>query len=83
MRQELYLEDLYVTPQARRLGIGRKLLRALATEAQEKKCGRMEWAVLDWNQDAIAFYQSLGADVMEDWRICRLNAGGIDALARP
>ena len=78
-RPGLYLEDLFVRPEQRSHGIGRALLRALARIATERGCGRMEWAVLDWNEPAIGFYRRLGADVMDDWRLCRLTG---DALAR-
>lgn len=72
-RPGLYLEDLFVRPEFRRRGIGRALLLQVARLASRRGCGRMEWSVLDWNQPAQAFYQSLGADVMPDWRICRLT----------
>lgn len=75
----LYLEDLYVRPAHRGAGIGEALLRRLARLALERDCGRFEWSVLDWNTNAIRFYERMGATVMPDWRICRL-AG--DALQR-
>jgi GNAT superfamily N-acetyltransferase len=75
----LYLEDLYVKPAHRRLGIGRALLTRLARLAVERHCGRFEWSVLDWNVNAIGFYEKLGATILPDWRICRV-AG--DALQR-
>jgi len=75
----LYLEDLYVRPAHRGVGIGRALLTRLARLAAERQCGRFEWSVLDWNTDAIGFYERMGATVMPDWRICRI-AG--DALQR-
>lgn len=75
----LYLEDLYVRPAHRRTGLGRALLVQLAQLACARGYGRFDWTVLDWNEDAIRFYEKLGADVMPDWRICRL-AG--DALQR-
>ncbi|MCY4746717.1 GNAT family N-acetyltransferase [Pelomonas sp. UHG3] len=78
-RPGLYLEDLYVRPAHRRSGLGRALLIHLARLACERGYGRFDWTVLDWNEDAIRFYESLGADVMPEWRICRL-AG--DALER-
>ncbi|HEY4083509.1 MAG TPA: GNAT family N-acetyltransferase [Burkholderiaceae bacterium] len=68
----LYLEDLYVSPAQRGLGIGRELLVSLAREANRRDYGRFEWSVLDWNADAIRFYEKMGATVMPDWRICRL-----------
>lgn len=77
----LYLEDLYVRPAHRGQGIGRRLLTHLAGLARERGCGRLEWSVLDWNAQAIAFYEKLGATVMPDWRICRVTGAGLDALA--
>ena len=71
-RPTLYLEDLFVTPEDRGVGAGRALLRALARIAVRSGCGRMEWAVLDWNAPSIAFYKSIGAQVMSEWKICRL-----------
>lgn len=75
----LYLEDLFVDPAHRGKGIGKALLQRLAAIAVERDCGRMEWAVLDWNAPSIAFYRSLGAVPMDDWTVFRL-AG--DALKR-
>jgi GNAT superfamily N-acetyltransferase len=77
----LYLEDLYVRPAHRAQGIGRRLLTHLAGLARQRGCGRFEWSVLDWNAQAIAFYEKLGATVMPDWRICRVTAAGLEALA--
>jgi GNAT superfamily N-acetyltransferase len=78
-RPGLYLEDLYVKPAHRGSGIGRALLRHLAAVAVERGCGRFEWSVLDWNQNAIRFYEGMGASVLPDWRICRATG---DALVR-
>lgn len=75
----LYLEDLYVQPPHRGGGLGRALLERLGRLAVERGCGRFEWSVLDWNENAIRFYQRMGATVMPDWRICRVSG---DALAR-
>lgn len=75
----LYLEDLYVKPAQRGAGIGEAMLRRIAKLAVERDCGRFEWSVLDWNTNAIRFYERMGATVMPDWRICRI-AG--DALQR-
>jgi GNAT superfamily N-acetyltransferase len=75
----LYLEDLYVKPQQRGTGLGRALLTALAQLAVARDYGRFEWSVLDWNSHAIGFYESMGATVMADWRICRVTG---EALAR-
>ena len=73
----LYLEDLYVRPAHRGAGVGKALLRHLGRLSLDRGCGRFEWSVLDWNANAIAFYQKLGATVMPDWRICRVTG---DAL---
>jgi GNAT superfamily N-acetyltransferase len=78
-RPGLYLEDLYVQPAHRGCGIGRALLQRLGALAVERGCGRFEWSVLDWNANAIAFYEKMGATVLPDWRICRVTG---DALAR-
>jgi GNAT superfamily N-acetyltransferase len=81
-RPGLYLEDLYVQPAQRSRGIGRALLARLAGLARERGCGRFEWSVLDWNENAIRFYESMGATVMPDWRICRLAGDALQAYAR-
>ena len=78
-RRGLYLEDLFVLPQWRGRGVGRRLLVHLARLAIERRCGRMEWWVLDWNEPAIRFYRSLGAIAMDEWTVYRLQG---DALAR-
>ena len=80
-RPGLYLEDLFVYPQPRGRGLGRQLLRYLARVAVERDYGRVEWSVLDWNVDAIGFYRSLGAELLDDWRRCRLTGDAIPALA--
>ena len=80
-RRGLYLEDLYVKPSARRRGHAKTMLAHLAALAVERGCGRFEWSVLDWNANAIGFYQRLGADVMPDWRICRVTGSALQALA--
>ena len=77
----LYLEDLFVYPQHRGRGLGRLLLRHLARVAVERDYGRVEWSVLDWNVDAIGFYRSIGAELLDDWRRCRLAGDAIPALA--
>ena len=79
-RPGMFLEDLYVQPHARGLGIGRALLRHLAGLAVERGCGRLDWNVLDWNAPAIGFYQKLGAEVLPDWRTCRLTGDALKAL---
>lgn len=75
----LYLEDLFVRPEFRGRGYGKTLLLHLAKIANARGCGRMEWSVLDWNQPAIDFYESLGARRLKEWQICRLTG---EALAR-
>lgn len=80
-RPGLYLEDLFVRPEARGKGYGRALLTRLAQIASERGCGRMEWAVLDWNEPAIQFYKKLGAVPIEEWTVFRLTSDGIAALA--
>lgn len=80
-RRGLYLEDLFVRPAYRRRGYGRALLIHLARLAKARQCGRFEWAVLDWNTTAIAFYESLGGKLLHDWRITRVTGPALDALA--
>ena len=82
-RRGLYLEDLFVVPKARGRGLGKALIRHCARVAVERGCGRFEWSVLDWNQPAIAFYQSIGATMLPDWRICRLNGEALTKFAAP
>ena len=77
----LYLEDLFVKPEARGKGYGRSLLVHLAKIARDRGCGRMEWAVLDWNKPAIQFYRALGATPMDEWTVFRLKREGIIKLA--
>jgi GNAT superfamily N-acetyltransferase len=77
----LYLEDLFVVPDARGQGVGRRLLQALARLAVERRCGRLEWAVLDWNEPALRFYKSLDARQMNEWIIHRLTPVEIAKLA--
>jgi GNAT superfamily N-acetyltransferase len=81
-RPGLYLEDLFVRPETRGKGYGRALLSRLAQIALERGCGRMEWAVLDWNEPAIQFYKKLGAAPMEEWTVFRLAQDGIANLAK-
>lgn len=78
-RKGLYLEDVFVRPAFRGRGVGRRLLSHLARVAVERRCGRMEWFVLDWNESAIRFYRSLGATPMDEWTVYRLTG---DRLAR-
>jgi GNAT superfamily N-acetyltransferase len=77
----IYLEDLFVRPEHRGSGVGRALLEALARTAVERDCGRMEWAVLDWNESAIGFYERLGARPNSDWTVYRLTGEALRALA--
>jgi GNAT superfamily N-acetyltransferase len=80
-RPGLYLEDLFVRPEDRGKGYGRALLIHLAKIARDRGCGRMEWAVLDWNDPAIEFYRKLGAKPMDEWTVFRLTHDGIAKLA--
>ena len=81
-RPGIYLEDLFVLPEQRGQGIGRMLLAHLARLAVERGCGRLEWAVLDWNRDAIKFYERLGARPNSDWTVYRLAGEALTGLAR-
>ena len=72
-RPGIYLEDLFVLESQRKLGIGKALLEAVRQVARARGAGRLEWSVLDWNENAIAFYERFGAKVMPDWRICRIE----------
>ena len=80
-RSNLYVEDLYVRPAYRRLGVGRALLGRLAGVAAERGCGRLEWSVLAWNEPAIAFYRALGAQPVADWQSYQLSGAGVARLA--
>lgn len=77
----IYLEDIYVIPEYRQQGIGKALLTKVAQIAVERDCGRLEWNVLDWNVSAQEFYYRMGAEMMEDWRICRVNQENLIKLA--
>jgi GNAT superfamily N-acetyltransferase len=79
----IYLEDLYVKPEFRGKGIGKALLLKLIRIAGKRKCGRVEWAVLDWNQPAIDFYKKLGAEPMDSWKIFRLTKDKIKMINNP
>jgi len=81
-RPGIYLEDLFVLPEQRGRGIGRMLLAHLARLAVDRGCGRLEWAVLDWNRDAIGFYEKLGARPLSDWTVYRLTGEALIGLAR-
>ncbi len=76
----IYLEDLFVRPGARGRGVGRALFSRLAAVATERGCGRLEWAVLDWNVSAVGFYEKLGAAAMDDWTIYRLTGDALSSL---
>ncbi|MCD2515027.1 GNAT family N-acetyltransferase [Massilia sp. G4R7] len=80
-KKGLYLEDLYVRQSHRGKGYGTQLLKRLAQIAVERQCGRFEWSVLDWNEPAIQFYKAMGADILPDWRICRVTGDSLSALA--
>jgi GNAT superfamily N-acetyltransferase len=80
-RRSLWLEDLFVRPEQRGSGVGRALLVEVAAIARDRRCGRFEWAVLDWNESAIRFYQGLGAVVLPDWRIARVTGDALERLA--
>ena len=77
----LYLEDLFVQPEFRGAGTGKALLLHLAKIANARGCGRMEWSVLDWNEPAKGFYRKLGAQQLDDWRICRLTGAALERYA--
>ena len=79
-RPGLYLEDLFVLPEFRKKGIGKALFKVLAMTAVERKCGRMEWAVLEWNKSAMDFYERMGAGCLDDWRIFRLTGEALTKL---
>lgn len=80
-RPGIYLEDLFVLPQARGLGAGKALLARLASLALERDCARLEWSVLDWNAPAIAFYRALGAQPMDEWTVQRVDGDALVALS--
>jgi len=81
-RRGLYLEDLFVKPELRGAGVGKRLLVELARIAVERGCGRFEWSVLDWNEPAIGFYKKLGAIPMEEWTIFRVTGAALERLAQ-
>jgi GNAT superfamily N-acetyltransferase len=80
-RPGLWLEDLYVSPSRRRGGVGRALLSHVASRAVQRGCGRLEWAVLDWNAPALSFYEALGAEAMREWETLRLSGAALARLA--
>ncbi len=81
-RPGLYVEDVFVEPPHRGLGIGRAFFRLMARRAMREGCSRMEWSVLDWNENAVRFYRSMGAVGMEEWTVQRLSADALTALAQ-
>ncbi|MBW8900372.1 MAG: GNAT family N-acetyltransferase [Massilia sp.] len=81
-KRGLYLEDLYVKQSHRGKGYGSRMLKHLARLAVERGCGRFEWSVLDWNTPAINFYKSMGAEILPDWRVCRVTGAPLEALAQ-
>jgi GNAT superfamily N-acetyltransferase len=80
-RPGIYLEDLYVKPEMRGKGFGRMVLSYLARLAKERKCGRLEWSCLDWNEPSISFYKKMGARPMEEWTVYRVQDETLDKLA--
>ncbi|MBA3486237.1 MAG: GNAT family N-acetyltransferase, partial [Lysobacter sp.] len=80
-KRGLYLEDLYVRPAFRGMGLGRHLMASLAKIAVQRDCGRFEWSVLDWNAPAIGFYRSLGASGLDEWTVQRLEGDALRSLA--
>ena len=80
-RPGIYLEDLFVRPEARGHGVGRRLLTWLAAETVRRNCGRLEWSVLDWNEPSIRFYRNLGAVLMNEWKIFRVTGPALSQLA--
>jgi GNAT superfamily N-acetyltransferase len=80
-RPGIYLEDLFVAPEARGSGAGKALLRHLAQLALDRGCARLEWSVLDWNEPAISFYRSLGAETMDGWTVNRVTGNALTTLA--
>ena len=80
-KQGLYLEDLFVVPEWRGRGVGKQLFEYVASVADSRQCGRLEWTVLDWNESAIAFYRRRGAHVLDEWRICRLTGHELRAAS--
>jgi GNAT superfamily N-acetyltransferase len=82
-KRGLWLEDLFVLPEFRRDGVGGALLRRMGELAIARDCGRLEWSVLDWNQLAIDFYVGLGARIMTEWRICRVEGAALQTFITP
>lgn len=80
-KKGLYLEDLFILPEYRRKGAGKKILKYLANLAIERNCGRLEWSVLDWNEPAIKFYENIGAELKKEWIITRITGDSLIKLA--
>jgi GNAT superfamily N-acetyltransferase len=78
----IYIEDIFVLPEYRRQGVGKAMLQKVAQIAVERNCGRLEWSVLDWNEPAMQFYLSMGASILNEWRICRVTEKNITNLAQ-
>jgi len=81
-RHGIYLEDLFVLPEFRAKGVGKALLQTLAKRCVDENLRRLEWAVLDWNAPAIQFYEGQGAEILSDWRVCRLTGAALESMAR-
>jgi GNAT superfamily N-acetyltransferase len=81
-RPGIYLEDIFVEPRSRRLGLGRALLLRIAAQARRRRCGRLEWSVLDWNRPAIDFYRRLGARPLDDWTVFRVAGAALRRMPR-
>jgi len=77
----IYIEDLFVLPEYRGRGIGKRLISYVAQLAVSRNCGRLEWSVLDWNESAIGFYKHIGASILDEWRICRVTDNSLSNLA--
>ena len=80
-RRSMYLEDIYVSPEYRRRGLGTLLLRRVAAIAVKRDCGRFDWMALDWNTEAHRFYEGLGAEMLPEWRVCRVHGDALLQLA--
>jgi len=78
----IYLEDLFVHDEFRGMGFGKSLLTCLAKICKERNCGRLEWAVLDWNEPSIKFYESLGAKIMKEWLVNRVTGDSLDTMSK-
>ena len=81
-KRGLYLEDIFVEPESRGKGIGEALIRRLAAIAVDRRCGRFEWSVLDWNEPAIRFYEKMGARLLPEWRIVRTTGEALERMAQ-